>query len=585
MNRAPALALSLLLVASVYAAPQPARAQRQTSDELSFAGGTRFQFLLPMQGMGVVQANASWTPGVEAEAFLFAPTQKTPISTSRGRGALTLSYPVTSPASGEWMLEIVVGTDDPNISGTVRVSWPRRSGAQLVWRNAGPTDPEVRERIARMSASLAHVLRGGRPRNDAERGLQTRLAEHPEIRTDLQRIQTVASARITVLERVAPARVRNDFTFQRRPVQPVELQPLQPAQPLQPVQPLQPAQPVPPERPPAEPGLALSARFMMLDCVSEMTWDRGSDSDEPYVLVGFVRQSGGEAVGGRTRVFGDVDDGERRPARVADQELARFYVDSRSFFVMAVMENDESNPNTVLSDFLSSLELGSDYMEEGWGWWEFLPVMGWLWSALGNRDDMIGNAQAMTITPDGWYNARGNLMTWNVSTEYGPGPVVSWAFKGDGGDYGVMVRLEPIMVHSIESFNYRNHYVRHRNYQGQLTQISTDLDKQDATFMVVPGIANDEHISFESVNYPGYYLVDEGSRLVLRQPSSVIFQRLATFKRVPGLADSSWASFESYVYPGRYIRHYDFQLFVQPGQGDVFRQDATFLLTGPWWRQ
>ncbi|MGD8239591.1 MAG: AbfB domain-containing protein, partial [Armatimonadota bacterium] len=397
----------------------------------------------------------------------------------------------------------------------------------------------------------------------------------------------VASARIPMLESLAPARVRNDFTFQRRGVQPRQIrrvQPVQPAQPLQLAQPLQPAQPAP-ERPPAEPGLASSARFMMLDCVSEMTWDRGSDSDEPYVLVGFIRQSGGEAVGGRTRVFGDVDDGERRPSRVADEELARFYVDSRSFFVMAVMENDESNPDGVLSDFLSSLETGANYIEEGWGWWEFLPVVGWLWSALGNRDDMIGNAQAMTITPDGWYDSRGNLTTWNVSTQYGPGPVVSWAFKGDGGDYGVMVRLEPMMVHSIESFSQRNQYVRHRNYAGQLTAIATELDKQDATFLVVPGIANDEHISFESVNHPGYYLVDVGSRLVLQVPDSETFERLATFKRVPGLADSSWVSFESYVYPGRYIRHYDSQLVVHAGQDDAFRRDATFMLTGPWWSE
>ena len=64
-----------------------------------------------------------------------------------------------------------------------------------------------------------------------------------------------------------------------------------------------------------------------------------------------------------------------------------------------------------------------------------------------------------------------------------------------------------------------------------------------------------------------------------------MFERLGTFKRVPGLADGSWFSFESYVYPGRYIRHRDSQLFVQSGQGDPFRQDATFLLTGPWWRQ
>ena len=172
-----------------------------------------------------------------------------------------------------------------------------------------------------------------------------------------------------------------------------------------------------------------------------------------------------------------------------------------------------------------------------------------------------------------------------MSTEYGLGPIVVWDFRGDGGHYGVTLRLEPIMVHSLESFNQRNHYVRHRNYQGGLTRISSDADKPDATFMLVPGLANDEHISFESINRRGYFLVDEGGRLMLRQPTSETIERLATFKRVPGLADGSWVSFESYVYAGRYILNRNFQLFVQSGQGDQFRQDATFLLTGPWWRQ
>ncbi|HSG82614.1 MAG TPA: hypothetical protein VLC48_10210, partial [Gemmatimonadota bacterium] len=451
MRRAPTLLLGLLLMSGVCAAPRPLQASQQASDSLSFAGGTRFQFLLPVRGMGPVQAQVSWSPAVEAQAYLFTPSQKTPVTSSRGRGALTLVHPILAPTGGEWMLEIVVQTDDPNVSGTVRLTWPGAAGSQLVWRNAGPTDPHIQERLAQLSTSLANVLQGRTPRNDAERGLQARLTEQPELRAELQRIQTVASVRLPVLRQVAPARVRNDFTFQQvQPVERVQVRPLQPVRPAQPLQPAPPpaGEPALPQRPTLEPGLALSARFMLLNCFSEMTWDRGSDSDEPYALIGFIRQSGGEAVGGRTRVFSDVDDGEQRPTGVANQELARFYLDSRSFFVMAMMENDEGNPSLVLNRFLRSLELGIDMVGEGWGWWEFLPVAGWIWSALGNRDDLIGNARSMTITPDGWYNEQGNLMTWNTSTEYGLGPIVTWDFRGDGGHYGIMLRLEPIRVHS-----------------------------------------------------------------------------------------------------------------------------------------
>ncbi|MBW2363794.1 MAG: AbfB domain-containing protein, partial [Deltaproteobacteria bacterium] len=120
-------------------------------------------------------------------------------------------------------------------------------------------------------------------------------------------------------------------------------------------------------------------------------------------------------------------------------------------------------------------------------------------------------------------------------------------------------------------------FIRHRNYLGELTRISSNLDRQDASFRLVPGLANRNLVSFESVNFPGYYLRHQGFRIKLaRGSNNDLFRKDATFKRVPGLANGSMVSFESYNYPGHYIRHRNFNLYLERGNTNLFRQDATF---------
>lgn len=148
--------------------------------------------------------------------------------------------------------------------------------------------------------------------------------------------------------------------------------------------------------------------------------------------------------------------------------------------------------------------------------------------------------------------------------------------KTDGDDppgtdttSGTIVRLQ--------SMNFPGLFIRHRNFLGELTRITSDLDRKDASFRIVPGLADRRFVSFESVNYPGYYLRHEGFRIKLvRGTDNDLFRKDATFKRVPGLASPSMVSFESYNHPGYYIRHRDFQLFLEKGTTDLFRQDATF---------
>jgi hypothetical protein len=140
--------------------------------------------------------------------------------------------------------------------------------------------------------------------------------------------------------------------------------------------------------------------------------------------------------------------------------------------------------------------------------------------------------------------------------------------------------------YSLRSFNFPTYYVRDNNDQVVIGQVSTDVEKQTATFKIVPGLANAAagYVSFESVDQPGYYLRHSGFQFYLHQfANDDLFKQDATFHEVPGLADNSWSSFESINYPGRYMRHRNFVLYLESGSDNGFYQDATFHRENPLW--
>jgi alpha-L-arabinofuranosidase B-like protein len=114
------------------------------------------------------------------------------------------------------------------------------------------------------------------------------------------------------------------------------------------------------------------------------------------------------------------------------------------------------------------------------------------------------------------------------------------------------------------------------------------LLKQDATFKLVPGLAESSCYSFESRNFPGSYLRHSNSR-IRRDASdgSTVFKQDATFCARPGLSGSG-VSFESYNYPGRYLRHYVSEAWIATGYGTGwdsaggFNADATWNVVAPW---
>ena len=113
--------------------------------------------------------------------------------------------------------------------------------------------------------------------------------------------------------------------------------------------------------------------------------------------------------------------------------------------------------------------------------------------------------------------------------------------------------------------------------------MTTDLDKRDAEWRIVRGLADPSGVSLASVNFPNHFLRHQDFRLKLHKrpapnsPDDTLFRKDATYLRERGLADSSGLSFRSFNFPDRYIRHRDFHLFVEPKDSPNLAADATFF--------
>ncbi len=126
----------------------------------------------------------------------------------------------------------------------------------------------------------------------------------------------------------------------------------------------------------------------------------------------------------------------------------------------------------------------------------------------------------------------------------------------------------PILLRSV---NLPDLYVRHTRCAaadvgcvtlGALGAVGADLDRSEATYLIRPGLAVGDSISFESVSVPGTFLRHEGSRVTFQEPDgSDRFDDQASFTARPGLAGAG-ASFESVDLPSHYLRHCDRRMLV-----------------------
>jgi hypothetical protein len=148
------------------------------------------------------------------------------------------------------------------------------------------------------------------------------------------------------------------------------------------------------------------------------------------------------------------------------------------------------------------------------------------------------------------------------------------------------------MTNSFKSLDFPDRFIRHINFLGELTPIVSDLDKKDASFEIVPGLADGSFVSFRSLNIPDHFLRHQDFRLKLHPiehlpnpnpgtfgPGPIVpsFAQDATFILQFGLADPTASSFECLNFRGRFIRHRDFHLFVEPATDNLSRKNSTFF--------
>ena len=129
----------------------------------------------------------------------------------------------------------------------------------------------------------------------------------------------------------------------------------------------------------------------------------------------------------------------------------------------------------------------------------------------------------------------------------------------------------------FESVDMRGHFIRHRNFLGELTP--PDQPAEDFFFNLVHR-GSQGLVALRAVNFPDRFLRHSNFRIRLDPPAGPgdqLFLQDSSFFLVSGLADASGFSFRSFNFPDRYLRHRDFHLFVEPQDSPNLAADATFF--------
>lgn len=141
--------------------------------------------------------------------------------------------------------------------------------------------------------------------------------------------------------------------------------------------------------------------------------------------------------------------------------------------------------------------------------------------------------------------------------------------------------------------NFADRFIRHYDGWGFTAAVSMGSDsvlKADATFRILPGLADNSCYSFESLNFPGQYLRHSAFR-IRKDPrdGSQVFDQDATFCAVPGLSGYG-VSLWSLNFPDRFLRHAFGELWISkagervPGESaHSFAEDASWDIMSPWW--
>jgi hypothetical protein len=109
---------------------------------------------------------------------------------------------------------------------------------------------------------------------------------------------------------------------------------------------------------------------------------------------------------------------------------------------------------------------------------------------------------------------------------------------------------------SFVPYGYPDQFVRYVEDKGFIAviDVASELDRQDASFEMSPGLWDLDCVSFRAVNRTGAFFRHSGSRIFMHPATDTpLFQTDATFCEDPGFADPEGVTFRSINYPQRVI--------------------------------
>jgi len=114
--------------------------------------------------------------------------------------------------------------------------------------------------------------------------------------------------------------------------------------------------------------------------------------------------------------------------------------------------------------------------------------------------------------------------------------------------------------------------------------------KQDATFLIRPGLADASCYSLESRNFPGHYLRHSTFRVRKDlNDGSDLFRQDATFCAQPGPFGTGTIALASYNIALTYVRHYAAEVWIASNGGvhpydnpSSYREDISWAVMPAW---
>ncbi|WP_141847297.1 AbfB domain-containing protein [Lapillicoccus jejuensis] len=167
---------------------------------------------------------------------------------------------------------------------------------------------------------------------------------------------------------------------------------------------------------------------------------------------------------------------------------------------------------------------------------------------------------------------------------------VDTTFLLEGGFWRSTVDV-PLGNHSFQPTTpgYTDDVLRHFAFVAQVSPVS-ELDattRPDATFTVVPGLADTSCYSFRSENYPDRYLRHYDYQVRLDPVGTGTYAQDATFCAQPG-HDGQGVSWQAIGFPDRYLRHFQGKVWIASDGGPLpsdapasWSEDTSWLTVDP----